>query len=127
MVPETCVKQCPTVCKPVCYTKTIDAGTRAEVRALHGHALRSGGGLQAGSGHRLLPGAALLPAELLRRSEGLRSGGLRQRLRRPLRAPVGERSGPPSGGSTPQSRAAVVSWAWTVPKRKSLDKSALNW
>ena len=37
----------------------------AEVRALHGHALRSGRGLQAGSGDGLLPGT-LLPAELLR-------------------------------------------------------------
>ena len=113
MVPETCVKQVPyTVCKPVCYTKTINCcEARAQVRALHGHAVRSGGGLQAGSGDRLLPGAALLPAELLRRNEGLRSGRLRQRLSKPVSSPGGrEVWSSLNGGSTPQSRAAVVSW-----------------
>ena len=89
------MKQVPyTVCKPVCYTKTIDfwkcvhqddrlLEVRAQVRAMHGDEVRSGGSLQASPGDGLLPDAVL--QALRRRSEVLCPSRLLQlRVRDPL-------------------------------------------
>ena len=114
MVPETCVKQVPyTVCKPVCYTKTINCW-KLVPKCVPYTVTRCVPVVVCKQVPVTVccPVPALLPVELLRRNEGLRSGGLRQRLSTLLSSPGGrEVWSSENGGSTPQSRAAVVSWA----------------